>query len=304
MAPVEQFKVALAQLNSTIGDTAANLDRAMEYIAKAGEAGADLVMFPELYLQGYRVDEKTAETAEPINGPSVEKLIQAAKKHGLYIIMGMARSEDHFPYLVYNSSCFVGPEGLVGDGYYDKIHLGTFHPYIEGVYFAPGRRVPVFDTKFGRVSLQICYDACFPELTRAYALNGSVVNLVISAGPSVAVDSWRILLQCRSMENLMPSVYCNVVGWQKDFSFFGGSKIVSAGGQVTKEAKIDEEDFIVGTVNIAQGILMRRQWLYFRERRPDLYGALTAPLDELAVAPPTVSQNGVVRAVAGLIAKS
>jgi hypothetical protein len=73
---------------------------------------------------------------------------------------------------------------------------------------------------------------------------------------------------------------------------------------VTKEAKIDEEDFIVGTVNIAQGILMRRQWLYFRERRPDLYGALTAPLDELAVAPPTVSQNGVVRAVAGLIAKS
>jgi predicted amidohydrolase len=302
MIPVKHFTVALAQLNSTIGDSATNLDRAMEYIAKAGEAGADLVMFPELYLQGYRVDDKTALTAEPVPGPTSEKLIQAARKHNLYIIMGMARLEEHFPFLTYNSLCFVGPEGLVDDGYYDKIHLGTFHPYIEGVYFAPGRKTPVFDTRLGRLSVQICYDVSFPELTRTYALEGSLVNLVISAGPSVAVDSWRILLQARSMENLMPSVYCNVVGWQKEFSFFGGSKIVSAMGQVTTEAKIDEEDFIIGKVDIAQSILLRRQWLYFRERRPDLYGALTASLDELAVPVPTVRTNEATEPVDGRVA--
>lgn len=85
----------------------------------------------------------------------------------------------------------------------------------------PGRRVPIFQTRLGPVSPQICYDADFPELTRVYAVKGSPVNLVISAGPSVAVDSWRITLQSRSMENLMPSVYCNVVGRQKDFTFFG-----------------------------------------------------------------------------------
>ena len=274
MTRVDRFKVGLAQLNSELGDSGANLERALPYIAEAAGQGADLVMFPELYLQGYRADELNATTAEPIPGPSTERLLAEARKHDIYIVMGMARLEEDFPHLVYNSLCFIGPEGMVE--YYDKIHLGTFHPYMEGVYFAPGQRTPVFDTRFGRVSLQICYDACFPELTRAYAVMGSVVNLVISAGPSVAKDTWRVLLQARSLENLFPSVYCNVVGTQKDFSFFGGSKIVNASGVVTDEAKFDEEDFIVGTVDVAEAILLRRQWLMFRERRPDLYAPLTA----------------------------
>ena len=274
MSRVDRFKVGLAQLNSALGDSSANLERAMPYIAEAAGQGADLVMFPELYLQGYRADELNATTAEPIPGPATERLLAEARKHDIYIVMGMARLEEDYPHLVYNSLCFIGPEGMVE--YYDKIHLGTFHPYTEGVYFAPGQRTPVFDTRFGRVSLQICYDACFPELTRTYAVMGSLVNLVISAGPSVAKDTWKIILQARSLENLFPSVYCNVVGTQKDFSFFGGSKIVNASGMVTDEAKFDEEDFIVGTVDIAEALLLRRQWLMFRERRPDLYAPLTA----------------------------
>ena len=274
MTRMERFKVGLAQLNSALGDSSANLERAMPYIAEAAGQGADLVMFPELYLQGYRADELNATIAEPIPGPATERLLAEARKHDIYIVMGMARLEEDYPHLVYNSLCFIGPEGMVE--YYDKIHLGTFHPYTEGVYFAPGQRTPVFDTRFGRVSLQICYDACFPELTRTYAVMGSLVNLVISAGPSVAKDTWKIILQARSLENLFPSVYCNVVGTQKDFSFFGGSKIVNASGMVTDEAKFDEEDFIVGTVDIAEALLLRRQWLMFRERRPDLYAPLTA----------------------------
>ena len=295
MPHVDRFKVGLAQLNSKLGDSGANLERALPYIAEAAGQGADLVMFPELYLQGYRADELNATTAEPIPGPTTERLLAEARRHDIYVVMGMARLEEDYPHLVYNSLCFVGPEGMVES--YDKIHLGTFHPYIEGVYFAPGQRTPVFDTRFGRVSLQICYDACFPELTRAYAVMGSVVNLVISAGPSVAKDSWRVLLQARSLENLFPSVYCNVVGAQKDFTFFGGSKIVNASGVVTDEAKLDEEDFIVGTVDVAEAVLLRRQWLMFRERRPDLYAPLTAEAPVLPqgakLAPP--GEAGTVR---------
>jgi len=275
MAHSGQVTIALAQLNSALGDSQANLDRSVQYIERAAAAGADLILFPELYLQGYRADEKFALTAEPIPGPATIFLTEQAKKHNLHIIMGMARLEEHFPYLVYNSLCFVGPDGLVGDGYYDKIHLGTFHPYIEGVYFAPGRETPIFDTPFGPVSVQICYDVWYPELTRTYALSGSLINLVISAGPSGFTEGWKTMLQARSKENLMPSVYCNVVGKQKNFSFFGGSKIASALGKVTTEAKIDEEDFVVGTVDIEEALRLRRQWLLFRERRPDLYRALT-----------------------------
>ena len=295
MTSVDRFKVGLVQLNSALGDSSANLERAIPYVARAAGQGADLVMFPELYLQGYRADELNAATAEPIPGPSTERLLDEARKHNIYIVMGMARLEEGYPHLVYNSLCFIGPDGMVE--YYDKIHLGTFHPYMEGVYFAPGQRTPVFDTRFGRVSLQICYDACFPELTRTYAVMGSVVNLVISAGPSVAKDTWTVILQARSLENLFPSVYCNVVGTQKDFSFFGGSKIVNASGVVTDEAKFDEEDFIVGTVDVAEAILLRRQWLMFRERRPDLYAPLTAEAPALPQGAKLTSpgQHGTVR---------
>lgn len=274
MAQVDRFKVALVQLNSELGNVPANLERAVENIARASESGADLVMFPELYLQGYRADERFAATAEPIPGPTIERLLGEARKHGLYVVMGMARLDEGYPHLVYNSLCFVGPEGLIG--FYDKIHLGTFHPYIEGVYFAPGQSTPVFDTRLGRVSLQICYDACFPELTRLYAIKGSVVNLVISAGPTAYKDAWHFILRTRSLENLMPSVYCNVVGRQKEFTFFGGSKVVNAAGNVTAEAKFDQEDFLVATVEVAEAIVRRRQTLLFRDRRPDLYTPISA----------------------------
>lgn len=274
MASEAKVKIGLTQLNSELGDNAANLRRAEKYIARAAREGCDLVMFPELYLQGYRADHLFVDTAEPIPGPTTARLEELTIEHDLYIVMGMGRLEEDFPHLIYNSLCFVGPDGLLG--YYDKVHLGTFHPYMEGVYFAPGRSAPVFDTRFGRVSLQICYDSWFPELTRTYALKGSLLNLVISAGPSGSEDAWKTMLRARSMENAFPSVYCNTVGRQKDFSFFGGSKIINASGIVTTEAKFDEEDFVIGTVDLEEALRIRRHWLLFRERNPAVYAPLTA----------------------------
>src|SRR5215213_2442692 len=87
------------------------------------------------------------------------------------------------------------------------------------------------------------------------------------------------MLRARSMENAFPSVYCNTVGHQKDFSFFGGSKIVSAAGRVTAEAKFNDEDFLVGTVDLDEALRIRRHWLLFRERNPALYAPLTESLD-------------------------
>jgi predicted amidohydrolase len=274
MGSVTSIRVGLAQLNSELGNTEVNLRRAEEYIGRAAAERCDLVMLPELYLQGYRADELFVDVAEPIPGPTTARLETLARQHDISIVMGMGRREESFPHLVYNSLCFVGPDGLLG--HYDKVHLGTFHPYMEGVYFAPGQRAPVFETRFGRVSLQICYDSWFPELTRTYAVKGSILNLVISAGPSGSEDPWKTMLRARSMENLFPSVYCNTVGKQKDFSFFGGSKIISAAGKVTTEAKLDEEDFVVGEVDLEEGPRLRRHWLLFRERNPRVYAPLTA----------------------------
>jgi predicted amidohydrolase len=277
MGSAKAITVGLAQLNSELGDNEANLGRAAGYIERAAAEGCNIVLFPELYLQGYRADDLFVDVAEPIPGPTTARLEELARELDLHIVMGMGRLEESYPHLVYNSLCFIGPQGLLG--YYDKVHLGTFHPYIEGVYFAPGRRAPVFDTCFGRMSLQICYDSWFPELTRTYAVKGSILNLVISAGPSGSEDQWKTMLRARSMENAFPSVYCNTVGHQKDFSFFGGSKIVSAAGRVTAEAKFNDEDFLVGTVDLDEALRIRRHWLLFRERNPALYAPLTESLD-------------------------
>jgi predicted amidohydrolase len=258
--------IALAQLTPKIGNPEANLTRALEYVAKAKQAGADLLMLPELHLQGYKADELFAEQAETIPGPSSDLLAKAAAEAGMFVVMGMARKEEAYPYSVYNSLVFVGPHGLIG--HYDKIHLGTFHPYTEGVYFAAGKRAPVFDTPFGKSSLQICYDAFFPELTRHYALQGAELNLVISAGPTGFADGWSVALRQRATENLMWTAYCNTVGQQKDFSFFGGSKIVNPVGKVVAEAAIGKEDFLVATIDLDEASLLRRQRLTFRDVQP------------------------------------
>lgn len=89
-------------------------------------------------------------------------------------------------------------------------------------------------------------------------------------------DAWKTMLRARSMENAFPSVYCNTVGRQKDFSFFGGSKIVSAAGNVTTEAQFDEEDFVTGCVDLEEALRIRRHWLLFRERNPAVYGQILA----------------------------
>ena len=274
MTPQSKITVALAQLEQDIVRPEVNLARALEHVERAARARADIVLFPEMHLQGYRGDENLARTAETVPGPSTDRLIEAARTHGIHIVMGMARRDAGFPHGVYNSACFVGPSGLIGC--YDKIFLGTFHPFLEGVYFAPGERTPVFDTPWGRASLQVCYDASFPELTRIYALKGAVLNMVISAGPSAARESWEITLRQRAKENGMWTVYCNTVGRQKDFSFFGGSKIVHPRGRIVAEAKFDAEDFVVGEIDLEEALLLRRQRLMFRDLKPKLFAELAA----------------------------
>ncbi len=268
----DSFRVATVQLNSLLGELEQNLERAVGYIRQAAEQGADIVLFPELYLQGYCAEQMLTKTAETIPGPTTDILLQESKNHNIYIIMGMARKDSGFPHLVYNSASFIGPDGMVD--YYDKIHLGTFHPYTEGVYFAPGQRIPIFNTRLGPMSLQICYDVFFPELTRIYAIKGSLANLVISAGPNAFRDSWKVMLRARAIENALPTVYCNVVGKQKDFSFFGGSMVIDASGMITGEAKYDEEDILFADVDLAAAINVRQHSLLYRDRRTDLYQAL------------------------------
>jgi predicted amidohydrolase len=265
-------RVAVGQLESVLADVETNWARAAELIERAARQGAQIVVFPECYLQGYRADDRFAETAVPVVGPFTDRVARTARELGVWVVLGLARADTGFPHLVYNSAALIGPQGVAG--YYDKVHLGTFLAYREGVYFAPGERIPVFDLPFARVGIQICYDAMFPEVSRALALQGAEINIVLSAGPDEFRATWGPLLQVRSSENLYWSVYANTVGDQADNHFFGGSRIVGPDGSVREQGPENVEACVIADVDLEEARLLRRQTLRFRERVPRLYGAL------------------------------
>jgi predicted amidohydrolase len=265
-------RVAVGQLNSVLGDVAANWERAAELVPEAARQGAQIVVFPECYLQGYRADDRFAETAVPLDGPFARRVTSIAHELGIWIVLGLARTDSGFPHLVYNSGALFGPDGLVGC--YDKVHLGTFLKYREGVYFARGQHIPVFDLPFARIGIQICYDAMFPEVGRVLALKGAEINVVMSAGPDEFRATWGPLLQVRSNENTYWTVYANTVGDQLDDHFFGGSRIVGPDGSVREQGPEDIEACVVADLNLEEARLLRRQTLRFRERVPQLYAPL------------------------------
>ena len=262
-------RVALAQIESNVGDVQGNWERAVEVLAQASENNAQLVVFPELYLQGYRADELFLDTAVAIPGPMCEEFESAAEEHDLFIVMGLARSEEKLPFCLYNSSVIVGPS--FPTQVYDKVHLGTYGKYQEGCYFAPGGSLPVFHTGLGCIGIEICYDISYPEAARSLALRGAEIHIVLSAGPKEFKRTWPRLLAVRSSENCFPTVYVNTVGTQRGVTFFGGSCSVDAEGEIVVQAPYDEEDCTIGEVDLSATLRLRRWRMPFRDRSPEAY---------------------------------
>lgn len=136
-------------------------------IAEAAEQKADLVVLPET-LTYYGLGKKAADVAETVPGPSTDYFAALAKKHDLYIVVGLYERAEH---LVYNVAVLVGPDGKIV-GKYRKVALPR-DEFADGV--APGSDYPVFDTRFGKVGMMVCYDGFFPEVARQLSNNGAEV---------------------------------------------------------------------------------------------------------------------------------
>ena len=263
------IRVALAQLPQTLGDVKANWATAVRAIGHAADAGADLVAFPELHLQGYLADEAFADTAITVPGPYVDEMQRMSQTHGISIALGTARADSGFPHLVYNSCVLTQPDRPVF--VYDKTHLGTYGKYREGCYFARGNHISIVQTAFGPMGIEICSDMSFPEVARTLALQGATFHLVLSAGPEEFKDTWPSLLRVRSSENAFLTAYVNTVGDQRGVSFFGGSRIVDPSGNTLAQAQDGVEELLITDVDLSLVAKRRRERLLFRDRVPDLY---------------------------------
>ena len=150
--------------------------------------GKRLVQFEKvphtLEIQGRIGEQLKAQynLAEPIPGPSTERVEKLCREHGVHIIFGMPEESD-VKGVLHNTAVLVGPKGIIGK--YRKVHLPTHTVFEEKRYYRPGQAAPVFDTRFGPIGLTICYDLYFPELTRLLALQGAQLIIAISASPSL-----------------------------------------------------------------------------------------------------------------------
>jgi predicted amidohydrolase len=221
--PESVVTVACVNFTPIWGDTAATLVKMKANVVEAASQGADIVVFPEGALQGPGSCSACADAggpctkhlanAETVPGPSTQAMAALAAEHDLYVVFGMPERDPEDSNRLYNAAAVVGPEGILGT--YRKVHLGTLPWVTEGITYTPGTSLPVFETRFGPVGVQICYDFWFnPELTRILALKGCrlILNPVGSFAAPGRPDSMRSTALSRAQENLIYVAISNVVG--------------------------------------------------------------------------------------------
>jgi predicted amidohydrolase len=279
---------------NVVHDKQANLKKYLHFIHEAVELDARFVVFPEVSIQGYlkkrgapgepEVMEMTRyfrETAEPIPGPTTNQLGKIAAKHHLYIQIGMAESA-RAGQVFYNTAVLVGPEGVIGK-------FRKLHDRGEWPVFCSGDDFPLLKTEFGRIGMLVCYDLCFPETVRTYAVQGALIASMSTAWPlkdSEAQDPERdyhayvydTFTRAHALFNQIFFLSSNQVGPTGNFNYYGHSRIISPTGKVLADSG-REEKLITATVDIDHEIdIARTETLFYknllRDRRPETYTAL------------------------------
>ena len=274
-----------------------NLEKYRTFVAEAAASRVDYIVFPEVSVQGYLVStgdrgsdasraqlEYYQEEAEPIPGPTTVVLQELAEEHDMYIQAGMAERAGPGHSILYNSAVLVGPEGIVGV-------FRKFHNQFEWPYFRAGNELPVFPTPLGTVGMFICYDLCFPEVPRAFAVQGAHIASLTTAWPvagqTVAGDYWGytydVLGKAAAIANQIWVVQSNQVGRpQKEgaATYYGHSRIINPRGEVLADTG-DREGMAIASCCIRGAIRDVRNQDYFggldliRDRRPGDYGMLS-----------------------------
>jgi N-carbamoylputrescine amidase len=269
-------------------DRAGNVARAEALVHEAAGRGANVVLIQELFEGPYFCRDQSAEhfaEARPFEGnETVARFSALARQLDVVIPVSFFEraGNAHF-----NTVAMIDAGGAVL-GRYRKSHIPDGPGYQEKYYFSPGDTGPkVWETKFGRIGVGICWDQWFPELARAMALGGAELLLYPTAIGSEpqdpALDSsghWRRVMQGHAAANLVPVVASNRIGTEghdadpRQVTFYGTSFIADHTGEIVADADRSTETVLTATFDLDTIDAARRSWGLFRDRRPDLYGAL------------------------------
>jgi len=289
MADSRTLRVALLQERNQ-GDAEANLALIETRVAEAAAAGARLVLLQELHNGAYFCQHESVDEfdrAEPIPGPSTERLGALAKRHGVVIVASLF--ERRAPGLYHNTAVVLERDGRL-IGRYRKMHIPDDPGFYEKFYFTPGDLgFEPIDTSVGRLGVLVCWDQWYPEAARLMALAGAELLLYPTAigwDPSDAPaektrqrDAWILSHRGHAVANGLPVLSCNRVGHEASplgaagIDFWGHSHVLGPQGEFIAQAGT-EPQLMLCDVDLARSEAVRRIWPFLRDRRIDAYGDL------------------------------
>ncbi|MDP8223453.1 MAG: nitrilase-related carbon-nitrogen hydrolase [Candidatus Lernaella stagnicola] len=285
-------KIAGVQLAGT-PDIERNIRRATEMIDLAARHGAKVVVLPELWAYPWFVDsvENAAKSmAEPLTGPLIGEMRKRAGETGVCLVVPFFEStDDDGP--CYNSAAVIDTAGEVA-GVYRKVHVPQVPGWEERHYFAPGdKSFPVFDSPIGKIGVQLGWDMLFPEGVRCLALAGAEVVVAPMAVSADNSDLWHHAVAAGAFLNGVWICRVGRVGSEQGIRFAGNSACALPTGDFLDEPASDIEGVTLWEYDPRLVPLVRRDWPLLRDRRPEMYGALTAaPPNDLAGAEGESSQ--------------
>lgn len=283
-----KFTIGLVQMRST-ANAQDNLARVSARIREAAARGAQIVSTHELFCSEYFCRSENADffdLAEPVPGPTTEALAKVAKEKKIVIVASLFERRAAG---IYHNTCAVLDADGAFLGKYRKMHIPDDPLYYEKFYFTPGDLgFPVFDTRYGRVGVQICWDQWYPEGARAISLAGAqVIFYPTSIGwhpqekaesGAAQLDAWRTIQRSHAIANGIYVAVVNRVGFEGGASsgdsgieFWGNSFVADPFGRIVAEASSDKEEVLVVECDPAKSEDTRRNWPFLRDRRIDAY---------------------------------
>jgi predicted amidohydrolase len=241
-------KVALAQIAPKLGDLEANLESHKQLIKEAKSAGADLVVFPELSLTGYFLEELAYNVSLRSNAPQLAML---AKEAGdMAVVVGFVEESTDYHY--YISGAFLEGGGI--KHLHRKVYLPTYGMFTDQRYFAEGERVQAFDASFGRAGLLICEDIWHNSTVSILAADRANYFISINSSPGRGVvtgdrtlgssDAVEMLNRMYAQFFTSFVIFCNRVGYEDGINFWGGSEVIGPDGECLAKAAYFEEALV------------------------------------------------------------
>ncbi|RMH13936.1 MAG: acyltransferase [Planctomycetota bacterium] len=256
----------------------ATIEKHLPLIAEAAERGAKVCCLQEIFCGPYfcaEQDTRWYDTAEPIpDGPTTRLMQDLARKHKMVLVVPLY--EKAMTGLYYNTAAVIDETGEYL-GKYRKHHIPHCHPgFWEKFYFTPGDLgYPVFQTRFGRIGVYICYDRHFPEGARELGLNGA--EIVFNPSATVAGLSeylWKLEQPAHAVANQYFVGAINRVGHEKPWDigeFYGQSYFCNPRGEIIAQASRDKDEVLVADLDLDMIEQVRKVWQFYRDRRPESY---------------------------------